>query len=193
MGHIQVRKGRDAEAETIYAKVLADYAGHPKLAEAVHVMGEGYFLRAYQPAIRGEITPDGTLSAATKAYILKAIEKWEYVVTQLPVDAHTTPTVHYYLATAYRQLGDPAKAIQYASRMVELWPDHPMSWRAQGLVVKICKHQIPKNEPMEASPAAEAMTEVARQLVEKYPTSPVASAARKWLDRTKIEEQGGEK
>jgi len=192
-GQIKLRQGQDAEAEAIYAKVLADYADDPQLAEVVHVMAEGYFLRAFQPTVRGDISLTEELSDGTKAYLLKAVEKWEYIATKIPVDAEITPRAYYFLATAYHRLGDPAKAVQYASQLVERWPDHDMGWRAQHLIVKVYKRQIPDDQSIEESAAVEAMIEAARQLVEKYPACRVASTARKYLAQFDVSKQGGEK
>lgn len=143
--------------------------------------------------MRGQISPTGELSDATKAYLLKAIEKWEYLITQLPVDIEITPTAYYYLVRAYEQLGDPAKAYQYASQLVQRWPDHDMGWRAQARIVKLYKRQIPMDGPGDKSPAAETKKQAAEKLLVEFPVSPVAPIIEKKLDRSNTETQGGEK
>jgi len=193
LGHVQLRQGKDAEAEAIYAQVLADDADDPYLAETVHVMAQGYQLRAFLPVVRGQISPMEELSDDTKAYLLKAVEKWEYIVTQLPVDTEITPKAYYGLVRAYERLGDLEKAFQYASQLVERWPDHDMGWRAQGRIVKLYKSQIPMDEPTEDSDAAKAKRQAAEKLLAEFPISPLAPIMEKQLDRSSTDTQGGEK
>jgi tetratricopeptide (TPR) repeat protein len=192
MGHIYLQRGQDSQAEAIYQKILTDYANHPRLAEAVSLMAEGYYEQAFRQPGSDEQKSGGPLSEYTKTHIQKALDKWDLVIGRLPPRADVTAMSCFYAATAYYQLGDYPKALQYCTQMVERWPEHEEAWRAQMLAHKIYKRQMADGAIPEPQ-AMVAMTQSFQQLLQKYPASPVASIARQWLQQYGTKSEGGER
>ena len=48
LGQMRLRRGDDQGAETIFQEVLADYAKHPRLAEAVNLMAQSYYVAIHE-------------------------------------------------------------------------------------------------------------------------------------------------
>ena len=186
LGLIQFRQGNDQAAEATYQKIMTDYADHPKLAEAIDLMAEGYFdqgialERAEAKRIGSEeyatVVRENRRAQAVKNLYQRAIEKWQIVAHKLPPTAQTAQA-WYYIGIVYRQhLGDPEKALPYYEKLAETWPDHKNAGSAQAMVA-VC-HQLLVNSgkitPHEAEPK---LDQAYRAVLERYPDCPLAEQA----------------
>jgi TolA-binding protein len=187
LGLIQVRRGDDKAAEVIYQKILADYAGHPRLPEAINFMTEGYYSRALEleTANRNAASPQmppmqREVPQQVKEAFGRAIEKWSIILQQFPDTPNLAPTALYFSAVSYSRQDDPAKAIECYQAFVERWPDdernHHVLLRLPGLYKQLVFKGVLSEE--QASPLIRGAYE---RFVQKYPDSPAAEMARQQI------------
>jgi len=187
LGLIQVRQGDDKGAEGIYQKILADYANHPRLPEAIHLMTEGYYARALEleaanrravapqmPPMQREVPPQ------VKDAFGRAIEKWSILLQRFPDMPNLAPTALYFTAVSYSRQDDPAKAVECYRAFLARWPDdernHHALLRLPGLYNRMVFKGLLSEE--QARPLIRAAYE---QFVQKYPNSPAAETARQQI------------
>jgi tetratricopeptide (TPR) repeat protein len=191
MGHVYIRQGQASRAETVYQRALVDYADDPRLAEIIHLMAEGYYDQAFRVRYEG-VSSRPEWSGSGRAYLDKAIAKWRLIIDEPPEDSLVKPAAYYYVAMTYYQLGDYQKAEEYCTALVTKWPKYPRAWEAQLLIAKMSKLMM-RDETVSKADAESKMKTAYEQLLEKYPTSPAAPAARNVLKAYEASEQGGEK
>ena len=176
LGQMRLRQADDQGAEAIFQEVLTDYANHPRLADAVNVMAQEYYdyalrLGSGQPGARHG------WSDSTTTYILKAVEQWRIITDQLPEDPSITPTAYYWLAEVYYRLSDYSAALESCTQLITRWPSHDKAWVVHVLAFKTYWQQMEEGSLTEGQADVE-MERVRSALLEKYPTSPAASAIR---------------
>jgi len=182
LGVVQIRQGNDPNAETIFQEIMAKHANHPKLAEAVNLMAEGYYAQAFRVG-RSEQSPKGSLSASARGYVLKALEKWHLIVDQMAEDPSLTPAACYSLTMAYSRIGEYPAAVEHCTRLVDRWPKSDYAWRAHLIALRAYKEQMTMGTISETE-GRTAMDRISSVLLEAYPTSPAALAIRKARERS---------
>lgn len=201
-GHVYLRQGQDNEAETLYQTVLTRYANHPKLAEAVDLMAEGYYDRAVsqQRSVPKEARQDPTgprasvpaLSDSARADRAKAIEKWEIIIQRLPANPHDTPRAYQQAADSYRQLGQLDKTLAYYQEVCESWPGYEFAWHLQFMIARLYRDLARSGQVAQAQ--ADPKIEAALMAVlQKHPDCPAAKAARDWLGQIARRQEGGQR
>jgi tetratricopeptide (TPR) repeat protein len=180
LGQIQIRQGDDAAAEAIFEKALRDYKDHPRLAETIHLMAEGYYDQAAveerQDREKEPSARKAVLSDRCKLHYQKAMEKWEAILSQLPEHPVVTPRAHHFAGECHRKLDQPEKTIAYFQKVCDNWPDYEYAWHLQLMVAKLYKGLLRSGD----IPAAEASIKIEAALaavLQKYPNSPAAKAA----------------
>jgi hypothetical protein len=156
---------------------MAKHANHPKLAEAVNLVAEGYYEQAFHVG-KSEPSLRGSLSDSARNYTLKAAEKWHLIVDEMAENPSLTPAACYNLTRIYSRLGDPQMCLHYCNKLVDRWPNSDYAWRAHIAAIKAHKQQIAAGTASEAE-AQGAMDRISDALLETYPTSPAASTIRK--------------
>ena len=182
LGQMCLRRGDDQGAETIFQEVLTDYAKHPRLAEAVNLMAQSYYDYALRQE-RGQSDATPSWSGSTTTYILKAVEKWRIITDQLPEDPSVTPTAFYWLAEVYYHLADYPAALQCCTQLVTRWPGHEKAWIVHVIAFKTYWRQMEEGTLTEEQADVE-MERVRSALLERYATSPAASAIRQSMQET---------
>jgi tetratricopeptide (TPR) repeat protein len=187
LGQIKIRQGDEAGAEAIFEAVLAEYQDHPRLAESIHLMAEGYFDQAqvgFDP--REESVPE-----KAQELFARALAKWDHVITRLPQSSTTTAQAYHYSGACYRRLGQHKKAAEYYQTVVERWPSYDYAWHLQYSIGHIYERlkESGTTPASEADPKTKAAYE---QLLAEYPGCPAARAAQGWLSHHAEVPQGGE-
>ena len=201
LAQVKILQGDDNAAGAILHHILADYANSPKLAEAVRLVGEGYYVRAMAQLAqaRKEASPDVNLPRSRVALPesalqdhRKAIEILEMVIHKPPPKASDTPNAYHVAAESYKQIGQPQKAIEYYQQLCDNWPNYEYAWHVQYLIGRTYENlkELGTISPSEADPKIKAAYE---QILAKYPTSRAAQPARDRLARYAQLQQGGEK
>jgi len=186
LGQIKLRLGDEQGAEAIFQKVLTDYKDHPRLAEAAHLMAEGYWYKAFaEPRQNHQMTENA------KESLQKALAKWELIITQFPVVPYTTANAHYLAGACCYRLGQYEKAIEYFQKTVDSFPDYEKAWLAQNRIVKVYKFMIRDGIIPEREGEA-AMTAAYQKLITNFPDCPIAGRASKWLEIYAISTEGGQ-
>ena len=184
LGVIQIHQGNDGGAEAIFQKVLTDYAGHPKLPEAINLMAEGYYNHAFDPEKQSRslrVTATGPMSREVpppvKECFEKAIGKWSIILQQFPDVPSVGPEALYFSAISYSRQGDPAKAAEYYQALLERWPDDERNHQALLSLPNLYKEMVLKGllTDQQANPLIRAAYD---QFIRKYPNSPAAEMAR---------------
>lgn len=184
VGRIMIRRGDENGAEALFQKILTDYKGHPRLAEAVHWMADGYLDQAiviergaaeqvgaakYAQTVREQGRPE-----AVKDYCRRAIEKWQITINELPPTPRYTERAWYFTGVVYRRhLGEPQKALPYYQKVVEAWPDYEYAWSAQAMT-GLCYEMLVRSGRMTEQEAQPKIEQAYRAVVEKYSNCPLA-------------------
>jgi len=104
-----IESGDDPNAQAAIDKLVADFAGHRELPEAISRIEEAYYIRI--------------LSAeqySSEDYIYP-VKLWEKVVERFPDFFHNDPDLYYFIGDCYRQLGEYEKAIQCYDIVAANW------------------------------------------------------------------------
>jgi TolA-binding protein len=198
LGVVQIRQGNDSGAEAIFQKVLTDYANHPRLAEAINLMAEGYRDGAMAAELEQRNQPGNIPYAVriategrpeiVKSYYRRAIEKWEIIISQLPVSADITPIAYTFASEAYDCIGDSKKALEYFSIVAEQYPAYQHADYALFMVSRTWQRLHEQGVATE-SQAWPMIVQASETLLNRYPHSEYARIARKtvdWMTATEI-------
>jgi len=121
MGHLLIRRGEDSQAESIYQEILAKYANHPRLAEVVALIAEGYFLQGSDEFRQGN-------RERARSYLREAIAKTDVVTTRvaaIPAQAaQATATAFHIAGLSCRKLQEFENASEYLRVIVDRYPDY---------------------------------------------------------------------
>jgi len=186
MGHVHIRQGQDSQAEVIYQKVLNDYAKHPRLADAIDLMAQGYYDQA-----EAEVDPrQDTVPEKAKEHFAAALGKWELVINRLPETPHVTACAYHYAGLCNRYLNRLDGATKYFQMVVDRWPEYEYAWHLQYLVGRTLDYRK-ESEEISASEADPMIKAAYEQLLVKYPSCPAARPARNWLTMYANARKGG--
>jgi tetratricopeptide (TPR) repeat protein len=183
---LQILQDNETSAEAAFNTILSKNKDNPNLAEAVHLMAEGYFERALM-----EPRQNRQMTEKAKESLQKAQAKWEGIITQFP----NTPSVaqaHYLVGECCYQLGQYEKAIEYYQKTVDNFPDYKNAWLAQSMIVKIYKFMLIDGNISQHEAESE-MKAAYEKLIANFPDCPIAGSANKWLERYANATEGGQK
>jgi tetratricopeptide (TPR) repeat protein len=184
LGHVRLWQDDIQGAEAIYQKVLSDHARHPELAEAVCLMGQGYYEQA-------ELARQQGLSDKAVLNYQAALAKFGLITGashEIPYDA---PFAYHFSGECYHRLGQPDKAVDCYQKVCGSWPDYAYAWHLQFTMAKLYKELIRSGEVTEQE-ANPKMNAALATVVQKYPGCPASKAANDWLQvaaRTREGEQ----
>jgi len=184
---LQIRQDNDTSAEALFRKILTDYKGHPQLSEAVHLMAEGYWDKAFM-----EPRQDRQMTEKAKESLQKAMAKWEEMITQFP-NAARAAQEHYLVGECYYYLGQYDKTIEYCQKVIDNWPDYTNAWYAPFRIVKANKKLLEAGSISESEADAK-ITAAFECIVKQFPDCPSAKVAQKGLNyylKKSSEEEGG--
>jgi tetratricopeptide (TPR) repeat protein len=181
---LEITVGDDAAAQAALDTLIADFNDKPALPEAVFIIGEQYYNKAFRCKKEG-------LAAESKASFQKAIAVWERIITDLP-PSPITPQACYFSATCLRGLGEYEKAIEYYRNILDDWPDYESAWSAQFLI-GFSYEKFVKTGAIPQSVATAAIREAYELVLQNYPTCPAVNAARNWLNYNKKVVEGEQK
>jgi TolA-binding protein len=191
LAQVMIRRGDDKSAESLFQSILADYRDHPRLAEAVHLVAEGYYLRAFQDE-NGYLQPDQEPPESTRADGEKAVAKWDLIIQQLQADPEITPLAYYFVAKTYQSLRDYAKVEQYCIALISAWPGSQQAQDAHLLMAKAYKYMI-KKSALSQREAEAKMIAVYQHLLDAYPTYRLNGTLRSCLSQNQILSEGDKK
>jgi len=198
LAQAQIRQGKDADAEAIFQRIVTDYANHPRLAEAINFMAEGYRARAKAVELEQRKQPNPVPYAVrvategrpevVKTYYRRAIEKWEIIINELPVSADITPVAYTFAGEAYDRIGDSRKALEYFTIVTEQYPTYQNADYALHMIGRMWQQLQEQGLATEAQ-AWPMMVQASEALLKRYPQSGYAPIARKtvdWITATEI-------
>jgi len=162
-----ILKGYDVEPNKAVERFICDYQAQPGLAEAVFLIGKGFFMRGCRYPERSAAAQDG---------FRKAGQVWERVISEFPNAGNCTADAYFYLASCYRRTRRHEKAIECYRELLSNWPRYEDAHLAQYKLATsyemLCQTgAMPKDE---AEPLIEQAYE---EVVRKYPGCPHAAAA----------------
>ncbi len=182
IGNIKLWAGDDRTARAIFDQVLTDFAGHPILPQAVLIMADGYWERALLRERQGRYEQANT-------DYQKTIDQCESIVRQFTENPNISAEACYFSGASYAQMGDYQTAIEYYQMVVDNFPDFGLAWSAQFLIGHITKSL--RNEGIIPKSEADVTIRAAyERVLQNYPDSPAAAAARDWLDHNPKPKEG---
>ena len=175
---VAILQGQDATVQGHLDKLIGEFKGHPDLPMALFQVGEYYWAKAIAEQ------KEGRKDRADENF-KKALVVWETIIKDLPSSIITAQAYHV-AAETYRRFGQDEKAMQYYQKIVDTWPDYNYAWLAQHRIAKLYKGLLARPEVVadtQAKAKAEAAMKAAyKRLLDTFPNSPAAPAARTTLE-----------
>ena len=167
----------EATAQVALDSLIADFNAHSLLPEAVFLIGEKYYNKAFR-------CENESREAEAKENFQKAIAVWERIITDLPPSLFT-PQAYHFSAVCYQRLGEYEIAIEYCQLVVDIWPGYRRAWHAQFMIGR-CYQRLLQQGDIPDSQANPEIEQAYLTLLEEYPDCSVAPIAQRWLSRTDI-------
>jgi len=172
---LDIGLGNDANAQAALDSLIADFNDHPALPQAVFIIGEQYYNKAFRDVKQG-------LDTEAKENFRKAIAVWERIITKLPPSAPYTARAYYFSGYCYTRSGEYGKAIQYYQKVADDWPKYEYAWHAQ-LRVARCYEVSARSGRISKADAAPHIRQACEKLLANYPGSKGVKEARDILKR----------
>lgn len=167
--------GDEAGAKATFDGVFKDFKGHSYLPSNVMWTAEGYYRRACKAKETGD-------TILAKKLFDKTMQTVDVVLTQFPA-SEEVPNALYLSAECHYQLNDYQKSAEIFQKVADGYPNFQMASNALFMVAE--SHQVLKKSGAVSESQADAKTRSAyEKLLQKYPGSPSAVVAQRWLDKT---------
>lgn len=162
------------QAEAAFDKMIADFNGHPDLAEAIFIIGEKYYYDALDDVNVG-------LTEQAKANFTRTVSVWDRIITE-PFEPNSifVQDAYYFAGYCYGQLGEYEKAIQYWQKIVDDWPNYKYAWNAQSRIAS-SYYMLGNSGVMTQSEAHSQIEQTYKSVVENCPDCPSVKDASIWL------------
>ena len=159
---INIDLGDDTAAMAVIDKLIADFSDHPDSPEAVFVIGEQYYYKAFDDNKK-------CIKVKSEENLYKAKDIWERIVAQWP-ESKSIGLKHaqYFSAVCYSRFGEYEKALTYYQQVVDNWPDYQYAWSAQYLIGN-CYEKLKYFGSLPESEADPKIEQAYQSVVEKYP------------------------
>jgi TolA-binding protein len=170
LAKLYIDLGNEPNVQSALDKLVADFNDHPDLPEAVFVIGEQYYYKAFDDNKK-------CIKVKSQEYLYKAKDIWERILAQWP-DSKSIGLKHaqYFTAVCYRRFGEYEKAITHYQKVVYNWPDYQYAWSAQFLIGS-CYEKLKNFGNLPKSEADPKIEQAYKAVVEKYPDSAMAPTA----------------
>jgi tetratricopeptide (TPR) repeat protein len=184
--------------------ICQNYKNHRKAGLSVFLVGEEYYSRANEAKNQGN-------QEQAQANFQKAIAIWDKNINQIPDPVHQA-MANYFTAVSYKYLNDYRKSIAHYQKVFSEFPESEYAAHSlfmvgrnyeklsriggRSAVAMVLETRTDPNEvvstvdpnsvttPVEVSGTSVNTVRAAyKLLVEKYPDSPGAKYARKWLKK----------
>jgi tetratricopeptide (TPR) repeat protein len=182
LSHID--SGNDSAAQAELDILIADFNDHPALPEAVFVIGEQYYNKAFR-------CKKERLYAESKKNFQKAIAVWERIITKLP-PSPLIPQANIFVGICYDRIGEYSTAIKYYQVVLDDWPDYQHACSAQYKIGR-CYQRLRDAGVLDKSEAEIMIRAAYEAVVKNYPGCSTIPAARNWLNYNKKSVEGGQK
>jgi TolA-binding protein len=179
-----MESGNDSAAQTVLDELIADFNDHPDLPDAVFVVGEQYYNKAFRMEKKG-------LVAKARVCVETALAIWESI-KELPPNSLYPAQSYLFSGECYRRLGQHQKAIEYYQKVVDDWPDYENRWYALFLIGGAYE-QLRDIGVIEKSEAKALIQSAYERVLKEYPNCPAAKAADNWLKCYAKSSQGDQK
>lgn len=181
---LEIKVGDDIAAQVALELLITDFNDHSDLPEAVFVVGEQYYNRAFQ-------YKKEKLEAEAKDNFRTAIAVWERVITELPPST-VAPDCYNFIAVCYDRIGKYVTAIKYYQQVLDDWPDYQYACSVQFRIGQ-CYQRLRDAGSLSKSEADIAIRAAYEAVVRNYPDCPATPAARNWLNYNSKSAEGGQK
>jgi len=166
---LEIKAGDDAAAQAALDTLIADFNDNPALLEAVFIIGEQYYNKAFRCKKEG-------LAVESKANFQKTIAIWERITKELP-PSYITQEAYYLSAACYSSLDQYEQAIEYYQKVVSVWPDYDRAWNAQFMIAR-CFDKIARSGAIPIADAAPIIRQACEKVIINYPDSLAVKAAK---------------
>jgi len=151
--------------------MVTDFNGQPHLPTAVILAAEGVYERAR------DVNTD-----EARPHILKTIEILDIVINRIGLSAEV-PNALILAGECYERLGQYEQAISAYKRVPTEFPDYDRAGHALFMVGR-CYEQLGRTKAIAQTEADAGASQAYKGVVEHYPTSKAARAAKDWLNRS---------
>lgn len=160
-------------------ELMSEFSGHWHLPASVHRVGQEYYNQAMK---QDDLAVSQGTSAIEKAreYYRNSAEILEIVINRLPTSA-VMPQAYNYAGNCYRKLDEYAKATQYYEKVVNDYPKYRNN--SSILYTLAITYETMKTNGLISSADADVkIRAVYQKIIDVYPDSKTAEAARIWLN-----------
>jgi TolA-binding protein len=121
-----IQAGDDTGARVVVDNLIADFADHPDLGEAILVVAEQYYKEAFSHKVQGNVTE-------MRSRFTKAMGVWERIIIELP-GCSSIADAYFYSGVCYEQLGQHDKAQKCFIEVIRNWPDYKYARDAEFMI-----------------------------------------------------------
>jgi tetratricopeptide (TPR) repeat protein len=170
---LEIKAGDDPKAQAALDSLIADFNDQPDLPEAVFIIAEQYYNKAFFYKKEG-------LDTEMKDCFQKTLAICERIITELPPNALYPAQAYLLSGECYRKLAQLQTAIEYYQKVVDDWPDYEKRWYAVFLIGNTY-HKLGDSGDVEKSVANDHTQAAYEQVLKEYPDCQAAAAAQNWL------------
>jgi TolA-binding protein len=167
---LEIKSGDYTAAQAMLDILIADFNDQPGLPEAVFIVGEQYYYKAFDDNKK-------CIKVKYQEYLYKAKDIWERILAQWPESSSIgLKHAQYFTAVCYRRFGEYEKAITHYQKVVDNWPDYQYAWSAQYLIGS-CYEKLKYYNSLPESEADPKIEQAYKSVVENYPDSAMVPSA----------------
>jgi tetratricopeptide (TPR) repeat protein len=172
---IDIALGNEAAAMEAIDNIVADFADHPALPEALCQAAEAYYSEAFRYENEG-------LDERAEEYLRLATSVWERIVREFPkLDQNIEAQTYFLSGECYARLKEYEKAIECFKQLVTKWPDREYAWHAQFMIAD-CLHELAKSGRISKADAALQIQYNCQKLLDYYPNCAAVNPARNLME-----------
>ena len=164
--------GNYTSAEAIAKQMASNYSQHPYLANAMSLIAEEYYLRAFK------LDTDAN-SVVSRECVQKAVSIWQTIVNDYPGSSEAAKAC-FCAADCYSRLGQYQTSIVLYQKVVSNYPTDNLAENALFMLGRSYETMADK-QLISKSAAGINIKAAYEQFVEKYPDSKSAAIAKRWL------------
>ncbi len=192
VGLAHIGLGQVAQAKEVLDGLIRDYADDPDLARSLVEIAGVYEQRLGTPTgISGVKSEPQALRALLASHLKTPVSSEEaggFIAVldklgELSQDRQYTPQGLHILAQCCHRMGNRTKALEVYERLDGDWPAEKYRWHAQLMVAKGYERMAAEGK-LSGQQAHEKALAAYTQVLERYPNSPAAKVARKWLEQS---------
>ena len=180
LAKVAAQLGNDSQVYELVDDILAEYADHPDIGDAIFGIAEHYWKMALAESKKNRLADSSQTDNNLKYfYYANARTIWETLINNFP-ESSAVPESAYFSAEVCRYLGEGQRAIEGYQYVVDNFPDYIYAAIAQNKTIKMYK-KFKFDGLMTKSEADQMILAGYKKMIEKFPDHSLAERAERQL------------